>query len=143
MIHSQPPQSMELDQKFPASLEMQFLADQGKGKRQTGNVCTPGTDLVYKGKPTKKHIVKSVGPTLAADEWVAVEVEVHGHEEIIYRVRNEEVLRYTRPSLDPKSKEAKPLLAQGANLELSHGHIALQAEAQRVWFRNIQIQPLR
>ena len=143
MIHSQPPQCMELDQKFPASLEMQFLADQGKGKRQTGNVCTPGTDLVYKGKPTKKHIVKSVGPTLAADEWVAVEVEVHGHEEIIYRVRGEEVLRYTRPSLDPKSKEAKPLLAQGANLELSHGHIALQAEAQRVWFRNIQIQPLR
>ena len=143
MIHSQPPQSMELDQKFPASLEMQFLADQGKGKRQTGNVCTPGTDLVYKGKPTKKHVVKSVGPTLAAAEWVAVEVEVHGHEEIIYRVRGEEVLRYTRPSLDPKSKEAKPLLAQGANLELSHGHIALQAEAQRVWFRNIQIQPLR
>lgn len=60
----------------------------------------------------------------------------------IYHVRGKEVLRYTNPRLDPKSKEAKPLLAQGANLRLSHGHIALQAEAQRVWFRNIQILPL-
>ena len=142
MIHSQPPQSMELKQGFPASLEMQFLADLGKGKRQTGNVCTPGTDLVYDGRFTKKHIVKSTGPTLPADEWVAVEVEVHGNEEIIYRVRGEEVLRYTKPQLDPKSKEAKPLLAKGANRKLSSGHIALQAEAQRVWFRNIQIMPL-
>lgn len=142
MIHSQPPQSMELDQSFPASLEMQFLADQGKGRRQTGNVCTPGTELVYRGELTKKHIVKSTGPTLAADEWVAVEVEVRGHEEIIYRVRGKEVLRYSEPRLDPKSKEAKPLIAHGANLKLSSGHIALQAEAQRVWFRNIQIQPL-
>ena len=142
MIHSQPPQSMGLKQGFPASLEMQFLADLGKGKRQTGNVCTPGTDLVFDGKFTKKHIVKSSGPTVPADEWVAVEVEVHGNEEIIYRVRGEEVLRYKKPQLDPKSKEAKPLLAKGANLKLSSGHIALQAEAQRVWFRNIQIQPI-
>lgn len=142
MLHSQSPLSLGLDQAFPASLEMQFLADQGKGKRQTGNVCTPGTDLVYNDKFTKKHIVKSSGPTLAADEWVAVEIEVHGHDEIIYRVRDNEVLRYTNPRLDPKSKEAKPLLADGANLRLSHGHIALQAEAQRVWFRNIQLKPL-
>ena len=143
MIHSQPPQSMGLEQAFPASLEMQFLADQGKGKRQTGNACTPGTHLVHNGKFTKKHIVKSNGPTLPPDEWVAVEIEVHGNQQIIYRVRGKEVLRYTKPQLDPNSKQAKPLLATGANRKLTHGHIALQAEAQRVWFRNIQIMPLR
>ena len=143
MLHCQSPLSMALDQGFPASLEMQFLADLGNGKRQTGNACTPGTDLVYDDKFTKKHIVKSSGPTVPADEWVAVEIEVRGHEEIIYHVRGKEVLRYKKPQLDPKSKEAKPLLAQGANRRLSHGHIALQAEAQRVWFRNIQIMPLK
>jgi hypothetical protein len=142
MLHSQPPQSLFLDQGFPASLEMQFLADLGRGKRQTGNVCTPGTDLVYDGKFTKQHIVKSSGPTLDADQWVAVEMEVHGHDLIIYRVRGEEVLRYTNPTLDPKSKEAKPILAQGADPKLAFGHIALQAEAQRVWFRNIEIMLL-
>ena len=76
------------------------------------------------------------------DEWVAIEIEVHGNQHIIYRVRGKEVLRYTKPQLDPNSKQAKPLLAKGANRKLTHGHIALQAEAQRVWFRNIQIRPL-
>lgn len=142
MLHSQSPQSMFLDQGFPASVEMQFLADLGKGERQTGNVCTPGTDLVYDGKFTKQHIVKSSGPTLPADQWVAVEMEVHGHDLIIYRVQGKEVLRYSNPTLDPESVEAKPILAQGADRQLSFGHIALQAEAQRVWFRNIEIMPL-
>ena len=41
MAHSQPPQSMTLEQGFPASIEFQFLADEGKGPRPTGNVCTP------------------------------------------------------------------------------------------------------
>ncbi len=142
MLHAQSPQSMELDQGFPASLEMQFLADLGKGRRQTGNVCTPGTHLVYDGKLTKQHIVKSSGPTLPADQWVSVEMEVHGHDEIIYRVEGKEVLRYQNPQLDPESKEAKPILARGADPRLSFGFIALQAEAQRVWFRNIELQPL-
>ncbi|TWT84436.1 hypothetical protein CA13_59140 [Planctomycetes bacterium CA13] len=142
MLHSQTPQSMELDQGFPASLEMQFLADLGSGERQTGNVCTPGTHLVYDGKLTKQHIVKSSGPTLPADKWVAVEMEVRGHDEIIYRVEGKEVLRYEKPQLDLGSKEAKPILARGADIQLSYGHIALQAEGQRVWFRNIKLLPL-
>lgn len=142
MLHSQSPQSMRLDQGFPASLEMQFLASLGKGKRQTGNVCTPGTHLNYEGKLTKQHIVNSTGPTLPADRWVAVEMEVHGHELIIYRVEGKEVLRYRFPVLDPESKEAKDILELGAESRLSFGHIALQAEAQRVWFRNIELMPL-
>ena len=142
MLHSQSPQSMRLDQGFPASLEMQFLASLGKGKRQTGNVCTPGTHLTYDGQLTKQHIVKSSGPTLPADQWVAVEMEVHGHELIIYRVEGKEVLRYRFPVLDPESEEAQDILALGADRKLSFGHIALQAEAQRVWFRNIELLPL-
>ena len=142
MLHSQSPQSMRLEQGFPASLEMQFLASLGKGQRQTGNVCTPGTHLNYEGKLTKQHIVKSTGPTLPADRWVAVEMEVHGHELIIYRVEGKEVLRYRFPVLDPESKEAKDILELGAESRLSFGHIALQAEAQRVWFRNIELMPL-
>ena len=142
MLRSQSPQSMRLDQGFPASLEMQFLASLGKGKRQTGNVCTPGTHLNYDGQLTKQHIVKSSGPTLPADQWVAVEMEVHGHELIIYRVEGKEVLRYRFPVLDPESEEAQDILALGADRKLSFGHIALQAEAQRVWFRNIELLPL-
>ena len=49
MLHAQSPQSMRFDQGFPSSLEMQFLADEGKGQRQTANLCTPGTNVEIAG----------------------------------------------------------------------------------------------
>jgi Domain of Unknown Function (DUF1080) len=144
MIHSQPPQSMEPDQGFPASLEFQFLADEGKGKRPTGNVCTPGTNLEMGGKLVENHIVESSAPTFPAEEWVKAEVEVRGGEEVIHRVNGVEVLRYQRPQLDPRGELAPVagLLAAGAPKLLSYGHIALQAEGQPVWFRNIELKSL-
>lgn len=144
MLHAQPPQSMRFDQGFPASLEMQFLADEGKGERSTGNLCTPGTHVEMGGKLVTRHIVKSSAPTFPADAWVRAEVEVRGHEEIIHRVNGIEVLRYQRPQLDPTNNNApaSDLLDAGAPLLLGFGHIALQAEGQPVWFRNIELRPL-
>lgn len=144
MIHAQTPQSMGLRQSFPASMEVQFLADEGKGKRQTANVCTPGTNLELKGKLVTDHIVKSTAPTFQPEEWVKVEVEVHGSEEVIHRINGVEVLRYQRPQLDPRNEHAPAtdLLDAGANKILGYGHIALQAEGQPVWFRNIELKSL-
>ena len=67
-----------------------------------------------------------------------------GNEEVIHRVNGVEVLRYQRPQLDPKDNNAPAtdLLKAGAPLMLSYGHIALQAEGQPVWFRNIQLKSL-
>jgi hypothetical protein len=144
MLHAQPPQSMRLDQGFPSSLEMQFLADEGKGPRSTCNLCTPGTNVEMDGKLITQHIVKSSAPTFPAEEWVTVEAEVHGNDEIIHRVNGVEVLRYQRPQLDPTCKiaPASDLVDAGSNLMLSYGHIALQAEGQPVWFRNIELKSL-
>ena len=63
MLHAQPPQSMGVEQGFPSSLEFQFLADEGKGTRPTGNVCTPGTNLEMDGRLVTQHIVTSKAPT--------------------------------------------------------------------------------
>ena len=52
------------------------------------------------------------------------------------------MLRYQHPQLDPADDNAKPLLAAGAPIPLSFGFIALQAESQPVWFRNIRIRQL-
>lgn len=144
MIHSQPPHSMALDQSFPVSLEFQFLADEGNGPRSTGNVCTPGTNLVYEGQLSTDHIIESTAPTFPSDEWVSIEIEVRGNEEVIHRVNGEDVLRYQQPQLDPSDgvEAATPLIEAGLPLMLSHGHIALQAEGQGVWFRNIELLPL-
>jgi len=144
MIHSQSPQSMGLNQAFPVSLEFQFLADEGKGKRSTGNVCTPGTNLEMDGKLVTQHIVKSSAPTFPANEWVAIEIEVRGNEEVIHRVNGEEVLRYQRPQLDPEGQveSADALIAAGSPKQLNFGYIALQAEGQPVWFRDIELKSL-
>ncbi len=144
MIHAQSPQSMGLKQGFPASMEVQFLADEGKGKRATANVCTPGTNLEMGGKLVLKHIVESSAPTFPAEEWVKVEVEVHGGEEVIHRINGVEVLRYQRPQLDPRNElaPATDLLNLGAAKILNFGYIALQAEGQPVWFRNIELKSL-
>ncbi|MGC6425630.1 MAG: 3-keto-disaccharide hydrolase [Akkermansiaceae bacterium] len=144
MVHAQPPQSMALDQGFPASIEFQFLADEGKGPRPTGNVCTPGTNIEIDGKLVTQHIVQSTSPNIPADQWVKIEMVVRGNEEIIHRVNGKEVLRYQKPQLDPKGRviATKSLLKAGAPIPLSFGHIALQAEGQPVWFRNIELKQL-
>ena len=144
MVHAQPPQSMRFDQGFPSSLEMQFLADEGKGPRATGNLCTPGTHVEIDGKLVTQHIVKSSAPTFPACEWVRAEVEVRGNEEVIHRVNGVEVLRYQHPLLDPSCKisPASDIVSAGRGMQLGYGHIALQAEGQPVWFRNIKIKSL-
>lgn len=144
MLHAQPPQSMRFDQGFPASLEMQFLADEGKGARSTANLCTPGTHVEMGGQLITKHIVKSSAPTFPAEQWVRAEVEVRGNDEIIHRINGVEVLRYQRPQLDPTNNNAPATdqIEVGGNVMLSYGHIALQAEGQPVWFRKIELMSL-
>ena len=80
----------------------------------------------------------------AAEEWVKIELEVHGDKEVIHRVNGTEVLRYQKPQLDPEGRieATKDLYAAGAETPLRFGHIALQAEGQGVWFRNIELKPL-
>ncbi|MBB5353582.1 hypothetical protein HNR46_003843 [Haloferula luteola] len=144
MFHTQPPSSLGLDQPFPISLEFQFLADEGKGPRATANLCTPGTNVWKDGKLFTDHILGSSAPTFPAEEWVKVELEVHGSKEAIHRVNGKEVLRYQTLELDPQGQvgATAPLFRLGATKELAYGHIALQAEGHEVWFRNIEIKPI-
>jgi hypothetical protein len=121
---------------------VQFLCTGTRAGRQTGNACTPGTNLELKGALTTDHIIEATGALSPVEEWVSVEVEVHGNDEVIHRINGVEVLRYEHPQLDPTDKDAQRLLALGSPLQLSSGHIALQAESQPVWFRNISIRRL-
>jgi hypothetical protein len=142
MIHCQSPLTMTVDQLWPASMEIQFLCDGTAAGRQTGNACTPGTNLERNGKLTTDHIIEATGKLSPLEEWIAVEVEVRGNEEVVHRINGVEVLRYQHPQLDPREESAQRLLALGAPLQLSQGHIALQAESQPVWFRNIRLKLL-
>lgn len=142
MIHSQSPLSMKKDQLWPVSLEGQFLAEGTSAGTQTGNACTPGTHVVLNGTLTDAHIIDSNSKLYPLNEWIKFEIEVHGHDLIIHRVNGIEVLRYTHPILDRNDPDAQRLLAAGLPEKLAMGHIALQAEGQPVWFRNIMLLPL-
>ncbi len=142
MVHAQSPLSLTLNQSWPASLEGQFLAVGTSAGRQTGNACTPGTNIELNGELTTAHIIDSSSKLFPVEEWVTFEIEVRGHDEIIHRVNGAEVLRYQHPQPDPRDRDAQRLLAAGASLRLSSGHIALQAEGQPVWFRNVKLLPL-
>lgn len=142
MLHSQSPLSMTREQLWPVSLEGQFLAAGTSAGRQTGNACTPGTDVEFQGRLTQDHIIEAKGKLPPLDEWVTFEAEVRGNDELVYRINGVEVLRYQHPQLDLRDADARRLAAAGVPMRLSFGHIALQAEGQPVWFRNVRLRPL-
>ena len=142
MIHGQPPETMEKNQKFPVSIEVQLLGqEEGGGERSTGNLCTPGTNVVMDGKLIRAHCTNSTSKTFAGDGWVSCEV-VADHGTITHFVDGEKVLEYTEPQLDPNDQDARRLIDEGRPLMLTGGSISLQSESHPVQFRNIEIMEL-
>ena len=131
MIHGQAPDTMGLKQDFPNSIEVQLLgqAENVKEDRPTANICTPGTHYVKDGKLIKAHCKKSTSKTYRGEQWVKLEIEVHGSKKIIHRVNGEVVFEYEKPQLN-----------DGTLLE--KGSISLQSESHACDFRNIEIKVL-
>jgi hypothetical protein len=87
------------DQDFPISIEVQLLGGLSDGKpRSTANVCTPGTNIVMNGQLHTPHCTNSTSKTYDGDQWVRVEVLVHGDELIRHMIDGQTVLEYTRPN---------------------------------------------
>ncbi len=140
MIHSQDPRTMPKDQDWPISIEFQLLAGLDDGKpRPTGNMCSPGTDVVYKGRIDPRHCIESGSKTYPLEVWVKGEIIVLGDSLVTHIINGDTVLQYSKPQIgggvvnnyDPKIKQDGKLL--------STGFIALQSEGQPVDFRQIQI----
>ena len=141
MIHGQSPQSMRKDQSFPVSIEVQLMGGGGSGVRPTGNVCTPGTHVVMNGKLVTQHCNSSSSKTYHGDQWVTIEVEVHGGKVVKHIVEGKTVMEYTESQLDEKDADARKLIKDGEKI-LTGGSISLQAESHPVEFRKIEIRKL-
>jgi len=142
MIHGQTPESMGIDQDFPVSIEVQLLGGDGENPRPNANLCTPGTHVVLDGKLLTDHCTNSTSDTYHCEQWVTVEVEVHGNRLIRHVLEGEVVLEYTEPQLDPRDGDARKLLDAGAEKMLSEGTISLQSESHPVEFRKVELRPL-
>ena len=141
MVHGQQPESMGVDQDFPASIEIQLLGGDGVNERHTLNLCTPGTHVEIEGKLIKRHCTDSTSRTFHGEQWVAIEIEVHGNQVIRHLLDGKSVLEYQRPQLDPDDANAKPLIVDG-QVQLSKGSISLQSESHPIDFRKIEIMVL-
>ena len=139
MVHGESPDTMARDQDFPVSIEVQLLGGDGKKKRPTANLCTPGTHVVKDGNLFKPHCVSSSSETYHGDQWVTVEVEVRGNKSVKHIIDGKVVLEYTQPQLDNSDSHSKKLGEKLGTLMLSEGTISLQSESHPVEFRKVEL----
>ncbi len=148
MLHAQSAQSMELNQNFPVSIEMQFLSRVDSNERATGNLASPGTHVVLDGKLYTDHMMYNHKKTFG-DEWVSVEAIVLGDSVVHHVVEGDTVLTYHKPQIGGWEQEDelgwiedKTWVKKMKGTLLNKGYIALQAEGHPVWFRKIEILDL-
>jgi len=142
MIHGQSIDSIRKDQDFPVSIEVQLLGGDGKGERTTGNMCSPGTNVVIDGKLVTQHCVNSKSKTFSGDQWVKLEIEVNGNGKIKHWINGDLVMEYEKPQLDENDPDGKALIKNGEKM-LSGGTISLQSESHPVEFRNVELLELK
>ncbi len=143
MLHCQDPATMTKNQDFPCSIEVQLLGGDGENKRTTGNLCTPGTNVVMDGELIQRHCTGSSSKTYHGEQWVTIEVEVHGNGKVKHIMDGEVVLEYEKSQLDERDSDAKPLIeANNGEKMLTGGYISLQSESHPIEFRKVEILPL-
>ncbi len=139
MVHGQRPETMDVNQDFPVSIEVQLLGGNGKDERSTLNVCTPGTNLVMHGKLMPEHCMNSNSKTYHGDQWVTAEIEVRGDSLIRHTIDGITVMEYTQPQLDEREQYYTKLLPPDGDKLLKAGTISLQSESHPVDFRKVEL----
>lgn len=143
MFHSQDPRTMRKEQNWPISVEMQFLAGLGDGNpRPTGNMCSPGTDIVYNGAVYGGHCLNSTSKTYDKDEWVRAELIVLGDSLITHIINGDTVLQYSKPTMGGGVVQGFDSAIWRPGKALTSGYIALQSEGQPIDFRNVELKDL-
>ncbi|GAA4796390.1 hypothetical protein GCM10023231_26050 [Olivibacter ginsenosidimutans] len=139
MLHSQDPHTMLKDQDFPISLEDQLLGGNGKEERPTGNLCTPGTEVVYKNEQFTPHCLNSSSKTYAGDQWVTADALVLGDSIIKHIINRDTVMVYTHPTINGGNvSNYDPNIKQDGQV-LKSGYFCLQSESHPVEFRKVAI----
>ena len=139
MLHSPHPRTMLKDQDFPISLEVQLLGGLGAGPRTTANLCTPGTHVVYQGKLHTAHCTNSSSSTYDGDQWVRVEVLVHGDELLRHSVGGQTVLEYSKPQIGGGAASPTDPAVKVDGTPLTGGYISIQAETAPADFRKVEL----
>lgn len=143
MLHSQDPRTILRDQDWPIAVEMQLLGGLDDGEpRPTGNVCTPGTEIDYRGRTFPEHCLPSGSETYHGDRWVRAEALVLGDSLIEHIIEGDTVLRYTAPRIGGAVVTGYDPAIKQDGAPLTEGFIALQSEGHPVDFRRVELLDL-
>jgi len=140
MFHCQDPATIQLDQDWPVSVEVQFLGSTTERETTTMNVCTPHTHIVMGDSLITEHCTSSSSKFFYDEEWVTAELVVYSDSVIHHIVNGDTVLTYSKPQTGGDLPSGFPL-AQGSPLKA--GYIALQSESHPVEFRKVEILRIR
>lgn len=144
MLHSQAAATMGVDQDFPISIEFQFLGGLSNGEpRATGNVCTPGTRIEFRGAADPTHCIGSAAPTLDGDQWVVAEALVLGAERIVHFINGAAVIEYVAASYGGEVVSGHRPELKPDGEPLGQGSIALQSEGHPIQFRRVEVLNLK
>jgi hypothetical protein len=127
------------NQDFPIALEVQLLGGLGEGPRTTANLCTPGAHVVFQGKLHTAHCTNSSSSTYDGDQWVRVEVVVHGDELIHHVIDGKTVLEYAKPQIGGGSVSNVDPAVKVDGTPMTGGYISLQAETAPIDFRKVEL----
>lgn len=143
MFHSQDPRTIPKEQNWPISVEMQFLAGLSDGNpRPTGNMCSPGTEIVYEGQMYENHCLNSSSKTYDKDEWVTAELIVLADSLVTHIINGDTVLQYSKPTMGGGVVQGYDSAIWKPGSPLRSGYIALQSEGQPIDFRRVEIKDL-
>lgn len=143
MFHSQAPQTILKEQDWPISVEFQLLAAGDDGEpRPTGNMCSPGTEVVYEGEVDPRHCIESTSETYRSDQWVRAELVVLADSLVIHMINGDTVLQYTKPHIGGSVASGYDPAIKQDGKPLKEGYIALQSEGQAIDFRTVKIRNL-
>ncbi|MGM0506423.1 MAG: 3-keto-disaccharide hydrolase [Bacteroidota bacterium] len=129
MLHSQDPASMQVDQDFPDSIELQLLGTIEGESRANANLCTPGTHVMFGTELETYHCIDSDSRSYIDDEWVTIGVLVHENRWFDHRLEGQSVLSYHSSQLDDGTA-------------INGGYIALQSESHPLDIRHVRMRPL-
>lgn len=143
MYHSQSPESILKEQDWPISVEFQLLGGLKDGlSRPTGNMCSPGTDVVFNGRVDPRHCINSSSKTYYGDQWVHAELIVLGDSLVTHLINGDTVLTYSKPQIGGGVANGyNPAIKIDGKL-LKEGYIGLQSEGQEIDFKNIELLDL-
>lgn len=139
MLHCQTPESMGKNQDFPISLEAQFLGGPPEGERTTGNLCTPGTNVVMNGKLVTDHCIGSSSKTYPGDQWVTFEALVLGDSLIEHYINGDKVIAYSKPVAGGGAVSAVGNGAPKDGDSITGGYISLQSESHPIEFKTVEL----